>query len=124
MMPEITRKNVDNCHESILRSRLPGIMQRPYIELSDGRKIYIANSQLSSCFTGRNVANVQIVQDTCDHVFIMLKVDKGFSKGDLEDIKNTIPHRFGTYVEFDVLITDDLIKQPSGKTPFIVSKLR
>lgn len=95
-----------------------------YIELSDGRKIYIANSQLSSCFTGRNVANVQIVQDTCDHVFIMLKVDKGFSKGDLEDIKNTIPHRFGTYVEFDVLITDDLIKQPSGKTPFIVSKLR
>ena len=29
LMPEITRKNVDNCHESILRSRLPGIMQRP-----------------------------------------------------------------------------------------------
>jgi phenylacetate-CoA ligase len=95
--------------------------QNDYIVTPDGR--YIGNVLEHAIDKSKGVILSQCVQDSVNHVYLNLIVDNTFSKDSIIDLEKGIRARLGDELLIDYKIVTELEKKPSGKTPFIMSKI-
>ena len=94
-----------------------------YIQIANGRKVYVSPNLIIDLLIGEKVSAFQFVQDRIDHVIVNLCVEKEFNYLNVKKIKNYFSKQLEEYVSLDVNIVDQLERNNSGKTPFILSKL-
>jgi len=95
--------------------------QNDYIVTPDGR--YIGNVLEHAIDKSRGVILSQCVQDSVNHVYLNLIVDDSFSQDSIIDLEKGIRARLGDELLIDYKVVTELEKKPSGKTPFIMSKI-
>lgn len=95
--------------------------QNDYIITPDGR--YMGNVLEHSVDNAKGVMLSQCVQDAVDRIYINLIVDESFNDDSLKLFEEGLRSRLGDEIRIEFKKVDALEKKPSGKTPFIYSKL-
>jgi len=95
--------------------------QNDYIITPDGR--YMGNVLEHSVDNAKGVMLSQCVQDSADRIYVNLVVDESFNDDSIKAFEEGMRARLGDEIRIDFKKVNELEKKPSGKTPFIYSKL-
>jgi phenylacetate-CoA ligase len=68
------------------------------------------------------IAKFKIVQESTEHVRVLLVADPRFDRGEVVRIKEGMMRRMGEGVRIDVEFVDDIPAERSGKYRYVVSK--
>jgi len=95
--------------------------QNDYIEIPDGR--LLGNVLEHSVDNAKGVMLSQCVQDAGNHIYVNLIIDKAYNDESTKALERGLRQRLGDEIKIDFKIVDQLERNKSGKTPFIMSKI-
>jgi phenylacetate-CoA ligase len=70
----------------------------------------------------QGIAKFKIVQENTEHIRVLLVVDPGFDRNQVQRIRTEMTRRMGEGVTIDVEFVDDIPAERSGKYRYVVSK--
>ena len=68
------------------------------------------------------IAKFKIVQESTDHIRVLLVVDAQFDRAEVPRIREGMARRMGEGVQIDIEFVDDIPAERSGKYRYVVSK--
>jgi phenylacetate-CoA ligase len=99
-----------------IQTRVDDIITAP-----DGRLINPA--PLAGLFRQDTIEKARIIQETRDQIVVKLVTCEGYAESDSEPILRGIHEILGSEVNISLELVDDIPCTPSGKYPFVVSKV-
>ena len=95
--------------------------QCDYIQTPDGR--FLGAVMSHSIDNAKGVIASQCIQNSIDQIDVKLIIDNNYNKNSKLLLERGLRKRLGNEMKLNFIIVNELEKLPSGKTPFIISKI-
>ncbi len=94
-----------------------------FLYSTNGGKINLGNVSNIFKYMPNTITKAQLVQDSLNHLLVKIVVDGKFTDRDKKMLTDEIKHKFGSDMNIDFEVVDDIPREKSGKYKLIVNKV-
>lgn len=95
-----------------------------FLYSTKGGKINLGNVSNIFKYMPNVITKAQLIQDSLTHMLVKIVVDGKFTDRDKKILTDEIKHKFGSNMEVDFEVVDDISREKSGKYKLIVNKVK